>query len=103
MIPELPYILDQATNLVTGKFLAKGGHATFAITHNRNQSARAGDIRMLSPPIRIGEIGCVVRVAQRRIAGAVSSVATRTVIPEQISDGGFGYSSSLRRRSPGNR
>src|SRR5207237_6195836 len=86
LIPEPPYIIDQATNLATSQFLAKGRHATFAMSHNRNQTASARDFGMFSPPIRISEIGRVVRVPQRRITGAVSAVATRTVVSEQIAD-----------------
>jgi len=79
-------MIDQATNLAGSQFLAKGWHAAFTMTHDQNQTASARDVGMLSPPIRIGEIGCIVRLAQRRITRAVGSVATRTVVSEQIAD-----------------
>src|SRR2546423_518101 len=98
-------MIDQATNLATSQFLAKSRHACFAMTHDRNQTASARDVGMLSPPIRISEIGCVVSVPQRRVTRAVSAVTSRAIVPEQIADlssRGSGYGSFLCRRSPGN-
>ena len=102
LIPEPPYKIDQATNLNTSQFLAKGRHPCFTMADDRNQTASVRDIGMLSPPIGIREIRCVVRMPERRVTCAVSAVTSRAIVPEQIADlssRGSGYGSFLRRRS----
>src|SRR5438067_13814019 len=60
---------------------------------------------MFPPPIRIGEIRCLVRMSEWCVAGAVRAMTTRTVVPEKIANrsaAGFRCRSSLRKRSSSN-
>jgi len=77
---------DQLANVSAAQFFAECRHASFALTHNSNQAARARDVGMLAPPIRIPEIGCFVRVSQRRVAGAIHPMTPGTIVSEKIGD-----------------
>ncbi len=81
---ELSHITDQQADLSALKFLAEGRHSTFTAAHDRCESPSGGDVGILSPPLRVGEIRRLISMTEGRISAAVSAMTTGTVAPEQI-------------------
>src|SRR5437868_12025608 len=56
------------------------------MTHDRDETSGARDVRMLAPPLGIGKIRRVVSVPERSVSAPISTMTTRAISPEQIDD-----------------
>lgn len=84
--PETAHPIDEKIDFRPLQLLRETGHASFALGNDGPETTSGGDVGILFPPLRVGQVGRIESLAQRGISSTVIPMTTSAVSVVQLGD-----------------